>query len=152
MLLDQIIQEAQNYEQMFNDILKLNADPRLRQQISQHVDWARKILRKNDRIIWFLRWSKLWYQLSGGIWTGGAADPSLSGALQQFNLRFQTTYLPGDLRSPPVMRTQLAHLLSLPIPEIQNYVFRTESPRQLFELFAAYETAWRQRMEEDQSE
>jgi hypothetical protein len=151
MLLDHIIQEAQNYEQMFNDILKLNADPRLRQQISQDIDWARKILRKNDRIIWFLRSSKLWYQLSGGIWTGGSADPSLSDTLQQYNRRFQTAHLAGDLRSPPVMRTQLGHFMSLPIPEIQNYVFRVESPRQLFELFAAYETAWRQRMEEEKS-
>ena len=92
MIIDQIIQEAQNYEGMFNDILKLDADPRLQQQIVQDINWARKILRKNDRIIWFLRWSKTWYQLSGGIWSGGRADASLSGALQQYNRRFQTGY------------------------------------------------------------
>src|SRR5439155_24648394 len=151
MIIDQIIQEAQNYEVMFNDILKLDADPRLHQQITQDINWARKILRKNDRIIWFLRWSKIWYQLSGGIWSGGRADTSLSGALQQYNQRFQTGYLAGDLLSPPVMKAQLEHFLSLPIPEIQNYVFRTESPRQLFDLFAGYEAAWRQRIEEEKS-
>ena len=36
-------------------------------------------------------------------------------------------------------------------PEIQNYVFRTQSPRQLFELFTGYEAAWRQRMQEERS-
>jgi hypothetical protein len=151
MFIDQVIHEAQNYEVMFNDTLKLDSDPRLHQQIKQDINWARKTLRKNDRIIWFLRWSKIWYQLSGGIWAGGQVDPSLSGALQQYNRRFQTGYFAGDLRSPPVMNGQLGHFLSLPIPEIQNYVFRTESPRHLFELFASYEAAWRQRVEEEKS-
>jgi hypothetical protein len=151
MIIDQIIHEAQNYEGMFNDVLKLDADPRLHQQITQDINWARKILRKNDRIIWFLRWSKTWYQLSGGIWSGGKADTLLSGALQQYNQRFQTGYVAGDLRSPPVLKQQLGHFLSLPVPEIQNYVFRTESPRQLFELFTGYEASWRQRIEDEKS-
>ena len=151
MIIDQIIQEAQNYEVMFNDILKLDSNPRLHREITRDINWARKTLRKNDRIIWFLRWSKIWYQLSGGIWAGGRADSSLSGALQQYNQRFQTGYVATDLRSPPVMIVQLEHFLSLPIPEIQNYVFRTESPRQLFELFTGYEAAWRQRMQEERS-
>src|ERR1700730_16676422 len=151
MISDDIIQEAQNYEAMFSDILKADTDRRLRQEITRDINWARKTLRKNDRIIWFLRWSKIWYQLSGGIWAGGRADSSLSGALQQYNQRFQTGYVAGELRSPPVMIVQLEHFLSLPIPEIQNYVFRTESPRQLFELFTGYEAAWRQRMQEERS-
>jgi hypothetical protein len=164
MIIDQIIQEAQNYEGIFNDILKLDAspgtgesgasrqaDPRLRQQITQDINWARKTLRKNDRLIWFLRWSKLWYQLSGGIWAGGKPDTSLSSALQQYNSRFRTAYLAGDRRSPPVMKPQFGHFLSLPIPEIQNSVFQAESPRQLFDLFARYEAAWRLRVEEEKS-
>ena len=90
MISDDIIHEAQNYEVMFNDILKIDTNPRLRQEITRDINWARKTLRKNDRIIWFLRWSKIWYQLSGGIWAGGRANTSLSAALQQYNQRFQT--------------------------------------------------------------
>jgi hypothetical protein len=97
MIIEQIIQEAQNYEGMFNDILKVSPDLRLREQIKQDVNWARKTLRKNDRIVWFLRWSKAWYQSSGGI-----VEPSRSGALQQYNRRFQTTYVAGDLSSPQI--------------------------------------------------
>jgi hypothetical protein len=151
MIIEQIIQEAQDYEGMFNDILKVNPDPRLSEQIKEDVNWARKTLRKNDRIVWFLRWAKLWYQLSGGIWAGGSADPIRSGALQQYNRRFRAGYLAGDLRSPPAMKAQLTHFLGLPIPEIQNHVFRTESPRQLFDLFAGFEAEWRGRIEEEQS-
>ena len=51
----------------------------------------------------------------------------------------------------PALKQQLEHFLSLPVPEIQNYVFRAESPRQLFDLFAKYEAAWRQQMEEEKS-
>src|SRR5437868_7904087 len=120
MISDDIMHEAQNYEVMFNDILKADTDRRLQQEITRDINWARKTLRKNDRIIWFLRWAKLWYQLSGGIWVGGKPDASLSGALQQYNSRFRTAYLAGDLRSPPVMKPQLDHFLSLPISEIQN--------------------------------
>ena len=74
MFIEHIIQEAQNYEGMFTDILKLNADPRLRQQITQDIDWARKTLRKNDRIVWFLRWMKLWLSSTGAA-SGIAAPP-----------------------------------------------------------------------------
>ena len=123
MISDDIIHEAQNYEVMFNDILKADTDRRLQQEITRDINWARKTLRKNDRIIWFLRWSKIWYQLSGGIWAGGRADTSLSAALQQYNQRFQTRYVAGDLRSPPVLKTQLEHFLGLPVPEIQNTYF-----------------------------
>ena len=75
MISDDIIHEAQNYEVTFNDILKADTDRRLQQEITRDINWARKTLRKNDRIIWFLRWSKIWYQLSGGIWAAGGPIP-----------------------------------------------------------------------------
>jgi hypothetical protein len=49
------------------------------------------------------------------------------------------------------MKAQLLHFLGLPIPAIQNYVFRTESPTHLFGVFAAFEAEWRQRIEEERS-
>src|SRR5947209_17899960 len=123
MISDDIIHEAQNYEVTFNDILKADTDRRLQQEITRDINWARKTLRKNDRIIWFLRWSKIWYQLSGGIWAGGRADTSLSAALQQYNQRFQTRYVADELRSPPMMIVQLEHFLILPVPALQHSVF-----------------------------
>src|SRR5204863_8559062 len=101
--------------------------------------------------VWFLRWSKIWCQSSGGIWAGGVADPKLSAVLQQFNQRFRTNYVAADLRSPPAMKAQLSHFLSLPVPEIQNHVFRNERPRHVFEEFAGYEAEWRRRIEEERS-
>jgi hypothetical protein len=149
MIIDQIVHEAQNYEAMFNDILKLNADPRLRHQITQDIDWARKTLRKNDRIVWFLRWVKVWLvSTTTGSGVAAAASP---GALQRQNRHFGPVPGQDDLVPTPALKQQLEHFLSLPIPEIQNYVFKAESPRQLFDLFARYEAAWRQRIEEERS-
>jgi hypothetical protein len=159
MNIDHIIQEAQNYEGMFADLLKLNPDPRLRQQIKVDIDWARKTLRKNDRIVWFLRWVKLSLSPTGA--GSGVASPSSPNsmqhdalrreAMQQQNRRFGTEYGQGDLMGSPALKQRLGHFLSLPVPEIQNHVFHAESPRQLFDLFAGYEAAWRQRIEEERS-
>src|SRR5229473_1017947 len=149
MIIDQIVHEAQNYEGMFNDIFKLNPDPRLRQQIELDITWARKILRKNDRIVWFLRLVKVW--LISTAAGSGVAAAAFPGALQQQNRRFGPAPGQDDLAPSPALKQQLEHFMSLPVPEIQNYVFRAESPRQLFDLFAKYEAAWRQRIEEERS-
>jgi hypothetical protein len=148
MIIDQIVQEAQNYEGMFNDILKLNADPRLRHQITQDIDWARRTLRKNDRIVWFLRWVKVW--VISTTTGSGVAAAAFPGALQQ-NRRLGAAPGQDDLAPSPALKQQLDHFMSLPVPEIQNYVFRAESPRGLFDLFGKYEAAWRQRIEEERS-
>ncbi len=169
MIIDHVIVEAQNYEAMFTDLLKLDANPQLRRQIIDNIDWARRTLRKNDRIVWFLRWAKLWLSsagaasgttstaLPGGV-QGGAPGPRSAvtpiggpGAMQQFNRRFGTAYGASDVMSAPALQQQLGHFLGLPIPEIQSHVFQTESPRQLFDLFARFEAAWRQRVEEEKS-
>ena len=149
MIIDQIVQEAQNYEGMFNDIFKLNPDPRLRQQIELDITWARKILRKNDRIVWFLRWVKVW--LISTTTGSGVAAAAFPGALQRQDPRLGAAPGQGDLMGSPALKQQLEHFMSLPVPEIQNYVFRAESPRGLFDLFAKYEAAWRQRIEEERS-
>jgi len=149
MFIDHVIQEAQNYEQMFNDIFKFNPDPRIRQQISQDIDWARQRLRKNDRIVWFLRWLRVWLSSTG---TGsGVTATSAPNAFQHLNRRLGTAYGQGDIVPSPILKQRLEHFLSLPVPEIQNHVFRTESPRQLFDLFASDEAGWRQRIEEERS-
>ena len=159
MLIDHVIVEAQNYQEMFNDIFKLNPNPQLRRQIADNIDWARRTLRKNDRIVWFLRWVKLWASSAGAA--AGITSTALTsapqdgapvpGAMQQYNRRFGTAYGQGDVVSPPALKQQLEHFLSLPVPEIQNYVFKTETPTQLFDLFAGYEAGWRQRIEEERS-
>ncbi len=166
MFIDHIIIEAQNYEAMFDGLLRLN--PQLRQQIAVQIDWARRVLKKNDRIVWFLRWVKLWF-LSAGVTgmpstnpanttaagvTGLGNIPAPTGGLagmQQHNRRFGTAYGTGDLMSAPALKQQLGHFLSLPVPEIQSHVFQTERPRQLFDLFGRFEAVWRQRIEEEKS-
>lgn len=167
MIIDHVIIEAQNYEAMFNDLLTIN--PQLRQQIAEQIDWARRVLRKNDRIVWFLRWVKFWLvsaSTASGSTTSGpagastAAAPSLDstatpaggvGAMQPYNRRFGAAYGAADVMPPPALKQRLQHFLSLPVPEIQNHVFKTESPGQLFDLFGRFEAAWRQRVEEEKS-
>src|SRR5260370_38781073 len=130
MFIDHVIQEAQNYEQMFNDIFKLNPDPRMRQQISQDIDWARKRLRKNDRIVWFLRWLKVWLSSTGS--GSGITGTSAPNAFQHMNRRLGTAHGQGDIVPPPILKQRLGHFPSLPVPENKNHVLRTEMPRPAF--------------------
>ena len=121
MLIDHLIVEAQNYEQMFNDILKRNPNPQLRRQIAVSIGWARRTLRKNDRIVWFLRWMKLSLSpttaspgvvgtTNSGVWQPpGAPGP---GAMpQQYNRRFATAYAHGDVMPVPALKQRLEHFL-----------------------------------------
>jgi len=168
MFIEHVIVEAQNYEGMFADILKTSPNPQLRRQIVDNIDWARRTLRKNDRIVWFLRWVKLWLSSAGAASGTNTSPPGTlqvgapgsrsavtpSGGpipIQQYNRRFATAHGAGDVMPSPALKQRLEHFLSLPVPEIQNQVFKTESPRQLFDTFTKYEATWRQQMEEEQS-
>jgi hypothetical protein len=80
MFIDHVIVEAQNYEGMFTDILKTSPNPQLRRQIVDNIDWARRTLRKNDRIVWYLRWAKLWLSSAGAA--SGTTNTSSPGVSQ----------------------------------------------------------------------
>src|SRR3954465_9863508 len=148
--------EAQNYESMFNDLLTQHPnDQNLHEQLKLNIDWARKTLKKNDRIVWFLRWVKVF--LSHPIdpstlmharmqnafrQQGQEPEQTTNPALAAYNQRYKATYTEGDLLSLQRLRDHLTHFFGLPISEIQNYVFRSESPREIYETFHAYEQAW----------
>ena len=49
-----LLTAAPNYEGMFKTLLAL--DPRAKGQIESYIGWAKGFLKKQDRIVWFLRW------------------------------------------------------------------------------------------------
>lgn len=51
------IQSKEDYLSTFNTLLE--ADPRQRDRVSELVNWGMNVLKKNDRIVWFLRIVKL---------------------------------------------------------------------------------------------
>lgn len=59
----ELLLEAQDYKSMFNDLLTIYPDDReqvsTNQKIKKEIKWAKSVLRKNNRIVWYLRWVKI---------------------------------------------------------------------------------------------
>ena len=57
--------EAQNYDDMFKGLIKIatdlpgNKEKFVEENVRDNIKWAKQILKKNDRIVWYLRYVKL---------------------------------------------------------------------------------------------
>jgi hypothetical protein len=49
---------ASDYESMFAPFLKLL--PGMKPEIDSQIAWAKRVLKKQNRIVWYLRWIRLW--------------------------------------------------------------------------------------------
>jgi hypothetical protein len=141
--------EAIDYHGMFSDILSI--DPRFKDGIDTSIVWARKTLRKNDRIVWFLRWVKLFYLQR--VASVPNANPKFveifKKALERYNKQFHTYVGPSSVVEPQVLQRDLEHFLSYNIPAITNTVFLGQTPQDLFGQFRKIENQWRE--EQDNS-
>jgi hypothetical protein len=171
-LTESVLTEAQNYEAMFAPIMKmldalppetsaLNPNrPSLRAEtemlIREEIAWAKKTLRKNDRIVWYLRIIR--FSLADGIvhaasiLDSGEPSPRYLPAVEviynklQNDLVSKTGSVPG--RGTHYMRQSFEHYLSLPIPAIQNTVWDSQSPDQLLGKFQQLEREWQTQQSE----
>lgn len=149
------LDEAVNYDEMFNDVKKFCAALEVNDPspfIKTAIATARKTLKKNDRVVWFLRLYKL--QLTHDV-----TDKALKmGKTEEANALRQRVY--GDYaRKAKSDINQVAreaswldvqrlipkfeHFLSLPIPAIQNKVFTFEGPETILEQFHEIEDEWK---------
>ena len=136
--------EAQDYESMFNPLLKQvqewhdqndqNIDePYIRSSIKKlHIDIQKEIkqakqsLKRNDRIVWYLKLirQELAYNLAVNTTT--------------FSIPFN-----GPSNSVNPRLYELEHYLSLPIPEIQNLQFKDQTPVEIISIFSEAERQWK---------
>lgn len=161
----QILSEAQNYEGMFEAILKLMAgdpDPTFfadeQSHVASQIKWAKSTLKKNDRVIWYLRLFRLY--MAGDLkvrieqLSEKGALPLEWGTLAQRVIARYTAeantigtnpaHWMGGGRPWMTLQGQLEHFLSLPIANIQNYVFGNVGDRPIISQFTAWENEWRE--------
>lgn len=127
--------EAQNYISMFNDFI--GTDESSKATIQKYIDWARSNLRKNDRIVWFLRWVRV--ELAGRI-----KHLDSDAELDKLNRRMKAGYSRHDMVPINNLMTNLQHYLSMPIDQIQNVIWGKQSPQQLLSEFKKYEDDWKE--------
>ncbi len=124
------------------------------------IETIRKTLKKNDRIVWFLRLYRI------GLLNLIARDtiqPKVSARYSKpryskLYARYVNEYRRASGQGPgmiiasgleiigSVLRwlRRLEHYLSLPIPEIQNYVFKYDIPDEIIKKFADIEKKWQE--------
>lgn len=136
MRIQDVLFEAQNYEAMFTKLLGMSRDPGLQKQIADEIRWAKSTLKKNDRIVWYLRLVKFsaLHMMADTNQVPEHRDV-IAKELKKLNLNF----IVPDLRS---LKSKLQHYLGMDVTEIKSYVWKNESPQQLLELFAHYEQEW----------
>lgn len=148
MRLRELLFEADRYRPMFAALLAAN--PRLQHMVDEEINFARTTLKREDRIIWYLRWFRV---------TLLAADKQVAAA----NAISRPEIVPGAPRPDALaaertqlerwvgVKRELIHLMSLPFPEIQQYRFDRQSPSTLLkELDVIERAAWeRDKAEEE---
>ena len=138
-----IVTEASNYLAMFNDMIRNHE--RGREFVEPYISWAKTNLKKNDRIVWFLRWVRVEIaQEFNTVDPKAKKAESKQAELKKLNKRLGTGYTSYDMLSMSALKQQLVHYLGLPIPKLQEVVWDRQSPKQLIDQFKEIENEWKQ--------
>jgi hypothetical protein len=125
----------------------------LKPNITKYIQEAKSKLKKNDRIIWFLKLYRI-YILQKVLFDmkNVLEIEDFRNALTQYITKESKEFNnPQEVLDFTMSRSfesylgAFAHYFSLPIPEIQSIVFLKQNPRELIEKFRELEDAWEQK-------
>jgi hypothetical protein len=133
--------ESQNYETMFQSLLNFAKENDhqhawFKLEVDTNIKWAKETLKKNDRIVWYLRYVKL--KMIDILLEKFRSDDFLKKEKQKLIGKTGENNLGLD-----GMKRQIAHFLSLPVPSIQNHVWKNEKFDELLDVFTEYEDEWK---------
>ena len=167
-----LLLEAQKYETMFTTVLawfakmaKDGRDSHLPSDIAQNLKWAKQKLKKNDRIVWYLRQyrlcsSKVIKQHYGELFrnSNGENFNEEMDAAYKLDSRYEAEAMKYGAtpikdardysRFISTTKGRLEHFLSLPIAAIQNYVFTDQTAEKVFADFTQFEEEWQAEQEQ----
>ena len=155
-----VLLENQNYEGMFTSIFNmlkpqttddnednLRKSNNIKKEIKDGIKWARTTLKKNDRIVWFLRLLRYSISLEAGV--------NSSDAIKNFNKKIKTNYTKNELLDVDTyhkiryLQGQLEHFFSMNIPEINNYVFANQLPVEILSNLSEIEEEYKTKTNDD---
>lgn len=154
--------EAQNYEDMFKSVFDIaqflpteESKNHVMKSIRDDIKDAKKSLKKNDRIIWYLRIVKYkWLNQLNRIEFDGAGDQVreiASKIEKELNKLKKFSYIEKSANQAlnrPFM-LQIDHFLSLPIDKIQNFVWAEQQSKELIDQFTEFEDEWKDSLGEN---
>lgn len=116
-----LINEAQDYLAMFKQMLELNLNDKskIQGEINKYISLAKKDLKKNDRIIWFLKYVRV--QMLVRL-ANNETDEAVVNKIHSILSSYIDVERRYEYIMPPATVVDiLAHAYSLNIPEIDNY-------------------------------
>lgn len=169
-----VLAEAINYNDMFKKLFSIELPeslPYTKEEVFQAIAAARRDLKKEDRIVWFLRLMRFALieaaVVALAVEVGRVPQDKMTEHREKYQdlinmysdeeKRWQKeiggspieipvrSHEPGRiLRRMEYTKTRLLHFLSLPIPEIQTHVFGQEGEDELLRKFERAEAKWKE--------
>lgn len=162
--------EAQNYGEMFAflDTLiqdNVNATPKrdrpeltpiaaLKTSCAGHIDWAETMLKRKDRVTWYLRWVKLaaLYKIEAEKHLDLTAESIEKLNRQKNALKSKLPSMSNDdlaresaqFLNSGTIASWLEHILSLPVAAIQNFQFTNQTAGDIIQALTALENKWKE--------
>ena len=159
----QMLAEAarDRYLAMFQSMIPLMTQDG-RDQLAKHVDWAINTLKKNDRIVWYLRWIRpemvdtmfvttdetgRWHQDTDRALA--VANKLTAQNAKFYNMSPQQAGTSAATVFSNRWKTNIEHFLSYQLPGIERIVWDRQSPDQLTYQMSAVERQWQEQQKEE---
>ena len=151
MKLNDILNEAINYEDMFSKLYSVYEQndmdtTSLKNTINEIIKTAKNDLKREDRIVWFMRLYKIYYleqSLPGKLYRNPEAMKIINKDLANTKKKANFDINNDTLVPPVIMMSNMRHYLSLPIPAIQNFTFTNQKYEEILQIFRDFEDTWR---------
>jgi len=158
-ILDEATPSAKRLLPMFQGLVQLTPEGIQRKGlidgIEREISWARRVLEREDRIIWYLRYIQIGMMYALAADEGGLLTPELIAPIQAAadkkakQLAMKSNASPdiiaqaaGNLVRGGVFKEEMVHYMSMPVAAIQNHVFQYELPQHLLNQFKAAGEEW----------
>ena len=149
-LQSQLLVLAVDYHQMFKGLLtKL---PKLKGRFDHEIAWAKAHLKKNDRIVWYLRWVRLdtiRQQEDSGLLPAGTLDKELKALGAKAGKQYTKTGF-NILRDDWRFKRDMEHYMSIEDQDMQSKRFGYETPLELMDELKVLDDAYKAKTQEDQ--
>lgn len=163
------LMEASKYDAMFERILggklEFAGDDTLRlmkENIESEINWARSFLKREDRIVWYLRLIKIYY--TNILYQRYPKDENIDSTFpddaDNLALAKEKNTVGRDLKKTEIkantsarsidslnrIKQELTHYLGQDIASIRDYIFSNEPPQVLFEKLEDLESEWQSKI------
>lgn len=153
MRLNDVLLEKQNYETLFDEILRLfneygteDAKKHHTDDIKNEIKTAKTTLKRMDRIQWYLKMIRALTYRAMARYTFFPDEVREHIIKRQQEESKKMNILSGPVPNPPRILSELGHYLSMvQIPKIQNYQFTNQPWLKIKLDFDEFENEWRSR-------